>query len=287
MRFPAPSLILSLAVFAPVVAAEPLDDAVALYTAGKYAEAKLLLERIALGEPKNAKACYYLGMALRQQPGAAALNSALPWLQKASELEPTNADYLSDFGAALLQLAAARRSWTAAAHGRDAMEKALRLDPSDIDTRHGLFEFYLQAPWPLGSRAKAAAHLAEIAKLDRVRAVALRARLEAEAHHYETAFQLCEEQLAKNSTDYGALYEFGHTSALSGQRLEQGLQFLQQARRLPPPSPAFPSTADIWRQIAIIEEKRGDRSEARAAHEAVLALEPEDDDAIAARQRLK
>src|SRR5512140_2750219 len=105
--------------------AAPLDDAIVLYQAHKYPDARAAFEKIAAAEPNNAAACYYLGMTLRHRGDATALDDAVPWLQKAVDLEPNNADYLSDFGGTSLQLAAKNNSLSAATHGRTAMEKAL------------------------------------------------------------------------------------------------------------------------------------------------------------------
>jgi tetratricopeptide (TPR) repeat protein len=273
--------------FSLAARAAPLDDALVLYQAQKYSEAKAAFEKLVAAEPKNAAACYYLGMTLRQPGGVAALQVALPWLQKAAELAPDNADYVADYGGTALQVAAANRSFLTAVRGRDAMEKALRLDPSDLDARQGLFEFYTQAPWPLGSAPRAAVHLAEIAKVDPGRAMALNARLKADARDYAAAFRLCAELLERDPVNFAALYEFGRTAALSGQKLELGRVRLDQALRLPRPSPASPSAVDIWRQIGAIEEQLGHRTEARLAYEAAIALEPADVEAVAALRRVK
>src|SRR5439155_1976850 len=98
---------------------------------------------------------------------------AVKWLERATALEPTNTRYLGDYGGASLELASRTRSYSAATRGRDAMEKAVALDPDYVDAREGLYQFYQQAPWPIGSSSKAAAQLAEIAKRDPDRATVL------------------------------------------------------------------------------------------------------------------
>ena len=284
---PAPMIRVILLLALPcAAAATPVDDAIGLYRSKKYSEALAALEKIVAGGPADATACHALGMTLRQPGDTAALETALPWLRKAAELAPANADYLADYGGASLQVAAAKRSFLAATRGRDALEKALRLDPDDVDTHEALFEFYTQAPWPLGSAARAAAHLKEIGKADAVRAVALQARLQADEGNYPAAFRLCEGLLAQQPARYHALYEFGRTAALSGQNLERGSRCLREALALPRPSPASPSTAEVWRQIGVIEEKLGHRDQARAAYAALLALEPADAPAATALRRL-
>jgi predicted Zn-dependent protease len=50
---------LALALLLPAAAlAGPLDDAIALYHAKQYPEARAALEKLTAAEPKNAAACY-------------------------------------------------------------------------------------------------------------------------------------------------------------------------------------------------------------------------------------
>jgi tetratricopeptide (TPR) repeat protein len=272
---------------AAVAAATQVDDAIALYRAKDYPDARAAFEKIVAAEPTNAAACYYLGMTLRHRGDDKALDDALPWLEKAVTLEPNNADYLSDFGGTSLQLASKNTSYTAATKGRDAMEKALKIDPKDLDTRQGLFEFYEQAPWPLGSSAKAAAQVEEIRKLDPDRAAALSVRMKTDEKDYAGAFKICEGLLAKNPNDYTALYQYGRTSSLCGQNLEHGLACLQKVLTLPPPSPASPTASNVWNRIGVIRERLGQTPEARTAYQTALKLEPTNRQAADALSKLK
>ena len=97
-------------------------------------------------EPKNAAAAYYYGMTIRRRGDTTALDEAVPWLAKAAELEPTNATYLGDFGGSSLQLAGKTRSLSAATRGREAMIRAVELNPDYLDAREGLMQYYAQAP---------------------------------------------------------------------------------------------------------------------------------------------
>ena len=265
----------------------PLDEAVALFRAKRYAEAEPQFERVVAADPNNATACYYLGMTLRERGQSKDLESAMTWLKKAVELEPNNADYLADYGGTALLFAEKHRSLGAAVRGRDAIEKALRLDPDDTDTRQVLFEFYMQAPWPLGSTAKAAAQLEEIRRHDPVRAEALRVRVKTDSKDFDGAFRDCDGLLAANPDDYTALYEYGFCAARSARNLDPALRHLQRALTLPPPSPASPTAAKIWSLIGELHTKLGHPAEARAAYEAVLRLDPGDATATAALAKLK
>ena len=150
---------------AAVARADPaLDAAAGLYRAKKFPEAAAALEKIASTEPPNAEVCHLLGMALRNERGGQGLDAAISWLEKAVSLAPENALFLGDYGGTCLQLAERHHSYSYATRGRNAMEKAVRLDPGFIDARMGLMQFYARAPWPLGSKARARAQADEIAR---------------------------------------------------------------------------------------------------------------------------
>src|SRR5262249_26131969 len=153
---------------------------------------------------------------------------------------------LADFGGASLELADRTRSPAAASRGRDALEKSLTLDPENLDAREGLYQFYMQAPWPLGSGRKAEAHLAEIRKRDSDRALAIVATVKVNEKDFSGAFATCEDALAKNPNRYVALFQFGRTAALSGERLERGLELLQKCLTLEPPGSTAPGRGAVW-----------------------------------------
>lgn len=146
--------------------AEPLDDARALYRQRRYAEARVLLEPLAAAEPANPPACYFLGMTLLRAGGPSSLDSARTWLGRAVRLAPKNGTYLSDYAGVCLLMADRDNSFSLAIEGSHAMERAVALDPGDLDARDGLMRFYAKAPWPLGDPEKALLQAAEIAKRD-------------------------------------------------------------------------------------------------------------------------
>src|SRR4051812_19622664 len=167
-------LLLGVALTLPGLHASPAyDAALALVKEKRFPEARQALEKVVAAEPDNAAACHELGMVWKLRGDNTAYETALTWLSRAASLEPNNARYLGDFGGTSLELAARTHSYSAATKGRDAMEKAIALDPEYLDAREGLYQFYQQAPWPIGSSSKAAAQVAEIAKRDPDRATAL------------------------------------------------------------------------------------------------------------------
>ena len=264
-----------------------LEEAIDLFQAKNFPAAREALEIIVKTEPRNAAACFYLGRTLERRGDAHALDEAVPWLEKATQLEPNNATYLAEFGGASMQLAQKNTSVVAANKGREAMEKAVHLDPANLDARQGLFEFYEQAPWPLGSSDKAAAQLSEIRKHDPIRAIALSVRMKTDAKDYAGAFRICDAVLAKNPDDYIALYQYGRTAALSGDRLVRGRECLKKCLTLTPPGPAAPKPTNVWNRLGDLENKLGHPAEARSAYATAIQLDPTNRQATDALAKLR
>ncbi len=254
--------------------ASDLEPAIALYREKKFPEARLAFEKILASEPTNAVACHFLGLTLLRRGDDQALDEAVPWLEKAATLAPTNAEYLADFGGASMQLASKRTSLSAATKGRDAMEQSLKLQPNNIEARIGLWQFYERAPWPLGSSKKAAAQIEEIRKLDPTRATVLTVVQKTTAKEFPAAFKICDEVLARQPDNFTALYYYGRTAATSGQNLQRGLASLQRCLSLPEQGPSSPAPSDIWNRIGNVQEKLARPNDARTAYETALKLNP-------------
>ena len=266
--------------------ASPLDEAVALYRAKRYPEARAALEKITVEDPKNAAAAYHLGMTYRRRGDDTAIDDAARWLAKAIELEPNNPTYLADFGGTSMQLASKTRSYTAATKGRDAMIRALVIDPENLDARDGLLQFYTRAPWPLGSASKALAQAEEIRKRDPQRGLVSLIGLKLTEKNYAAAALLCEEVLKKSPDDYLALYQIGRIASLGGENIERGLNTLKRCLDLAPP-PNSPSHSHAHYRIGTLLEKKGDATAARAAYTAALRLDSSNQSATDALTKLK
>jgi tetratricopeptide (TPR) repeat protein len=273
-------------------ASTAFDDAKALYKEKKYPEAQAAFEKIAAAEPNNAAAAYYLGMTLRSHSDTESFERGLKSLHRAVELEPDNAGYLADFGGTSMQFAdriqksSKLKALSAAREGRDAMEKSLKLNPENLDAREGLYQFYDQAPWPLGSSSKAAEQLEEIRKRDPLRASMLTYYAKMAAKDYGAAFKICDDYLAQKPDNYLASFFYGRTAAISGQNLEKGIATLKQCLALPRPKGA-PTYMAVWNRIGNIYEQLKRPSDARAAYEESLKLDPNNKDAKAALEKLK
>ncbi len=258
------------------------DAAIELFRAHRYPEARQVLERILAAQPRDARACYYLGRTLELRAEASALAEAVTWLQRAVELEPNNPVYLGRYGGASLLLAERTTSPGAARRGREAMERAVELNPDDLDAREGLLLFYQRAPWPLGSRSRAKLHLEAIRQRDPGRATVLEVLGRIRERDFAGAFRLCDQALARNPEDYNALFQIGATALASGEQLERGVLALQTCTKLTPPTPASPSISVVWQRLGTAQEKLRRPGEARAAYTEALRLDPGNREAAAA-----
>jgi len=254
--------------------AASLSEAIALYAAKRYPEARLALEKITAAEPKNAAAAYYYGMTIRRRGDTTALDDAVPWLAKAAELEPTNATYLGDFGGSSLQLAGKTRSLSAATRGREAMIRAVELNPDYLEAREGLMQYFAQAPWIAGgSSSKAYAQAEEIRKRDPARGLSALISLKSGEKKFAEATELCEAALKEKPDNYLALYQIGRIASTTGVNLDRGLETLRRCLELTPP-PNQPGHAGTHFRIGVILKKKGDKAAARTSFEAALKLDP-------------
>ena len=230
------------------------------------------------------------------------------WLGRAYGLEAQNAGLLSRPGFAT--------------RSRDALEKAVALDPDNVGARSDLAAYYHAAPSLLGGGlAKAQAQVTEIARRDpylgHVRtgdllvddgkypdaeteylaAAALDPR-RAQAHErlgyfytegklYTKAFAQYDALLAADPGQLHALYGVGRLAALTGQRAAEGeaalRKFLDKYRPDPDGGPT-PARAHYF--LGRLLAARGDRSGARAEYTEALRLRPKLDEARKALEAL-
>ena len=263
------------------------DQVNALFRDRKWPEAQALLEQVVTAEPANAEAHFFLGMSFLNRNDA---EHAIPPLEKAVALAPANSSYVRHVGDAYGVAAQkaglfAKMEW--AKKCKAAYEKAVELDPKDINARWSAMEFYRLAPGFLGGGMEGAyAQAAEIKKLDHVRGLGAYSLLYVADKKYAEAFGLYEEVLKDTPDDYGTLLQIGRLAGISGERLDQGLGALQRCLTLTPP-PNQPDHSRVHWRMGTILEKKNDKAGARAAYEAALAIDPKFPQALESLAKLK
>lgn len=299
-----------------------VDAAVRAFEARRYAEARPILEAAARTDPR---APLYLGR-LELLEGDA--GSAVKWLEQAVQRAPASADAQRWLGRAYARQArrAGRlKQASLAGRVRGAFESAVRLDPTDVEARRDLMQYYLVAPRIVGgSRDKAqaqaraiaarspmhgrlaAAWIAETAgdaaaamrELESARAtypdsaaVALAlAGMQQRARQWDAAAATARALVARAPGTREGWYQLGRTIAESGTRtpelLAEGAAALERFIATPAGEEEAP-LASAWLRLGMIRERQGDRARARAAYQQALKADPELDDARAGVQRTR
>ena len=266
--------------------ATPATDAEELYRAKRYPEARAAFERVVAAEPANADAAYYLGQLalMRDDPDEAA-----KWLEQAAVLTPGSARNFCALGDAYglqAQKAGLFSKLGLAQKSAAAYEKAVALDPEDMEARYSLFTFCRQAPGIAGGGLdKARAQALEIQKRDPLRGAIALVELCTAENKYDEAFRLLDDILRRHPEALVASYQFGRTAAMSGQRLDQGEASLRTYLAAPPDEDRPPLWAAHWR-LGQILEKKGNLVGARAEYEAGLKLNPTQPQLVEAGRRV-
>src|ERR1035438_4088394 len=118
-------------------------------------------------------------------------------LEKSFELEPTNAEYALWLGRAFGRRAEMASPFTApgyASKTRQYLEKAVSLNPANLEAQSDLFEYYLEAPGFLGGgMEKAQATAKQVGRISPSEGLAMEAKLAERRKEYSSA----EEQLRR------------------------------------------------------------------------------------------
>ena len=260
--------------------------AVDLYNQRKNPEAKSAFQKLAAADAKNAETWHYLGLlALRADDP----ETAVKHHEQAVALDPSSSNYYNRLGDAYgrsAQKAGVFSKMSLAGKCRTAYEKAVELDPRNIDARFSLLGYYQNAPGIVGGGVdKALGQAQEIKKLDPARGRQAFAGVYAADKKYDLAFAEYEEVLKATPHDYAALFQTGRLAAISSERLDHGLEVLRQCLTMTAPEGQPPHAAAHWR-IGNILEKKGDKAGARAAYEASLKLDPKFPQAIESLKKL-
>ncbi len=189
-----------------------------------------------------------------------------------------------------------------------AFEKAVALDPRNLDAREDLLTYYLQAPGVMGgSKAKAREQAVELAMLDATRGHIATGRIlasdkelaAAEAEfskalaadpaglrgavalgnfyvgqkRWSDARALWQRRLESNSGDPMARYQLARICGESGTDLETGVEHLR-AYLAVPAEPGRPTWADAHWRLGLLCEKLGRLDDAKTEMREALKLVP-------------
>ena len=153
-----------LSVNAAHAGADP-EFGIRLFNDKQWTTAQQFFESFTTKNPTDAIGAFYLGRTLFEQQQ---YEQAVEWLEKAVLLDSTNSQYHLWLGRAYgysAQRASILWQFPLARKVKIHFEKAVELDPDNIDARADLAEYYLKAPRILGgSKEKAEAQAHEISQ---------------------------------------------------------------------------------------------------------------------------
>jgi tetratricopeptide (TPR) repeat protein len=253
------------------IAASDFDQAVALFRAKHFPDARAAFEKLATSEPSNAAVHYYLGrIALDRDDG----NVAVDELEKATAGDPKNSEYYFWLGSACGVYARQHDSISKARKCRDAFLKAVELNPDNLDARAALATFYRMSPWFVGgSMEKAHAQADEIKKRDPLLGAQIEGEICIAEEKYDDAFKAFESLLKDHPDQIAALYQIGYIAATTGQRLDRGEAALKEYLTHTP-SDKQPSLAYAHLRLGNIYQKKDETDAARKEYQAALAIDP-------------
>ncbi|MDX1442615.1 MAG: tetratricopeptide repeat protein [Gammaproteobacteria bacterium] len=218
-------------------------------------------------------------------------------------------------GRALLTQASRESSLSAAKSAVASLETAIELDPMNFEARESLAAFHRNAPWIAGGDMDIAEEQAEfVMQHDERRGIEMTIRNfmadgdEDEAielmqatlannpgwdelavqlaiawhneEEFAKAYEVLKEYSDKDEPNPMVVYQLGRTAALSGEFIDDGRVAMQRyiAMAEADESLGIPASSAYWR-LGNIEEHAGDTDAARAAYEAALELDPENEQA--------
>lgn len=252
------------------------------------------------------------------------LDAAIAAADRVLKAEPRNVGYLFSIGGLYCEKAQkanvlTQLSWSGKCHS--TWERALTIDPKDMNVRFALLQFYLQAPGIAGGgRDKAEAQAASIQQLDPVRGEIAwgqifragkrmadaeqryRKAAELDAHgmrgpsalasfyvgegRWREAKEIFEARLAKDAGDRFAAFQLARLIQSEGAEIADALPLFDRYLSGPAVTEG-PSHADAWFRKGQVLDKLGRKAEAQAAFEAALKLAPNHSGASRELARLK
>jgi tetratricopeptide (TPR) repeat protein len=287
-----------------------IEDGKRLLEQKYYKAAKTVFEELTESDSKNHEAFHYLGRSLFELEE---YEKSVNALEKSIKIHPTSSDYHVWLGDALAYRAREVNKLSMimiAGKMKKSYEKAVELDPDNVDARWGLMQYLLAAPAiGGGSKEKAKEQAQEIMRLDKNRgheALLLvyaneknldsleKQALEAiafneknitfkvylsYAYHarseYDKAFDFCEKTLIEVSDKAPFLYQIGRVSALSGERLDRGIECLKMYLNSELETTSITPGKDMayW-DMGRIYEHKNDIESATTAYERALKINP-------------
>jgi tetratricopeptide (TPR) repeat protein len=235
MRIPfSKPVALSLLLGSFAFAGPELEQAQRLYNATDFAQSIAILQAL---PTKNAAACSLLG---ENYYMVADYKRAADWFEKAVAAEPGNSMYNLWLGRAYGRRAETSNPLSAPVHASKArryFERAVELDPRNLEAMADLFDYYMDAPGFLGGGADKAQALAQrMAAIDLAEGYAAQAKLAERHKEYGAAEIDLRRAAAAAPHQIGKLIELAHLLTRQG-RYQEADKAIASAEQIEPDSP--------------------------------------------------
>jgi tetratricopeptide (TPR) repeat protein len=211
-----------------------LDQARKLYQYTDYESSLKILQGI---EPKDGPVYLLIGQNHYMQ---GEYKKATEMLEKAVAAEPANSDYELWLGRAFGRRAETASPFTAAPNANKArqhFEKAVQLNPRNMDALSDLFEYYLEAPGFMGGGLDKAVGIADrMAAIDEVEGHWAQARLAERRKEFDTAEHHLQLAARMAPQQVGRLIDLAKFLATQG-RYQESDQSFKKAEKLAPNNP--------------------------------------------------
>jgi Flp pilus assembly protein TadD len=220
----------------PVLAAptNDLEQARRLYHETNYDVSLGILQAI---EPKDGPVFFLMG---QDHYMSGDFKKATESLEKAVVADPANSDYELWLGRAFGRRAETASPFTAAPHAnraRQHFEKAVQLNPRNLEALSDLFEYYLEAPGFMGGGMEKAAGVAvQMASVSPVEGHWAQARLAERHKEFDTAEHHLRVAASMAPEEVGRLIDLARFLSKQG-RLQESDQNFKNAEKIAPNSP--------------------------------------------------
>lgn len=263
-----------------VMAQETGNQGVRMFENKNYYGAERYFQNELNENEADGLALYYLGRIAFEKKE---LENASDLFEKAIETDPSNAEYYTWKGITYIQLLSKvdfMKQAIYAPKAQKSLEKAVALDPENIEARIWLAGYYANAPsFAGGSQEKAKEQFEKIFAIDPDNKAALlnQGIILTQFQEYDDALASFEKILDLQQDYYPAYFHIGRLSKESGMFYAQGelslIKFLDHAQ-----GEMEDSKADAWWLLGEIYLQQNKINEARRAFENALSLDPENEE---------
>jgi tetratricopeptide (TPR) repeat protein len=249
-----------------------LEDGKRLFEQKDYKAAKIVFEELTESDAKNHEAFYHLGRSLFELEQ---YKESVKALEESIKIHPSSSDYHAWLGYTLgrrMNEVDIISKITMVGKLQESLKTAIELDPSNLEARWALWQYLLVAPAIAGGNVEEAKKQAlEIKKLEKYRGYVALIAVFTEEGNYEDAFDLCEEVLIELHDKAPFLYQMGRISALSGERLDRGIECLKMYLNSELETTSITPGKDVayWVMGRIYEHKNDIESATRAYEDAL------------------